>query len=584
MRAFPHHAIRRTFDLSGSWDFAFLGDADPARVDVAGIEFKEKMIVPLSFDAVAPHRGKRGLAAYRMRIDISGAERIMIDFPGLGPWSAFHVDGRRIGEHDCPFTRKRVEVGGSVARELVVLVDNRFDAKRLPGGPFPNYDWYQYGGIFRPPLLHVLPGLSIGDVMLRVKDWRKGVVEAEIMVGGCGSDKVLSCLVDGDEVVLKPFSVEAGNPCRFEFRVADPRRWDLDAPNLHNVSLRTSSDDWHGRFGLREIRTEGDKIFLNGELLKIIGVNRHETHPEFGHAVPPAVMMEDIRLIKDLGCNFVRGAHYPQDQRFLDLCDEAGLLVWEETCGWNNRREHFLDPRFMDQQLRQIDDMIHASFNHPCVVIWGFLNEGKSEQEEAPQAYEQIVSRIRGLDNSRLIACCNMYREKTASRMPRTELVCYNMYSGWYYGHYADLSAECEQWLGNAWRMLGERRPFIISEYGAEALYGWHDPFETQWSEEHQAAAVSSACREILKRDDVAGLIIWQFCDTRRPDFSPRLPASEMRRELAADSIGASGFGMGPMPIAPRCHNCKGLVDEFRRPKKAYYAMRDECAKLRDMR
>ena len=124
--------------------------------------------------------------------------------------------------------------------------------------------------------------------------------------------------------------------------------WQPDAPHLHSLhcAFADGSDSIRERTGLRTITCDGEKILLNGKEITLRGVNRHELHPQTGPALSDGHIIQDLALLKDLGANFVRGSHYQQDQRFLDLCDECGLMVWEEALGWQARDHHFTNPAF----------------------------------------------------------------------------------------------------------------------------------------------------------------------------------------------------------------------------------------------
>jgi len=146
--------------------------------------------------------------------------------------------------------------------------------------------------------------------------------------------------------------------------------WSPSDPKLHTLRVRTNGDDIIERFGIRELKIDDGKMLLNGEPLKLLGYCRHEAHPQFGPALPEQQLLHDLQILKDLGCNFVRGAHYPQDQRFLDLCDELGFLVKEESLGWNAPVEDFQNPVFCDLQEQQTRLMVRNSINHPSVIIF----------------------------------------------------------------------------------------------------------------------------------------------------------------------------------------------------------------------
>jgi beta-glucuronidase len=133
--------------------------------------------------------------------------------------------------------------------------------------------------------------------------------------------------------------------------------------------------------GIRQVQVEGRDILINGRPQRLLGFCRHEAHPQFGCALPDEILISDVQQLVDLGCNFVRGSHYPQDPRFLDLCDEVGLLVWNEAIGWQHTAEHLTDPHFVDAELLHIDEMVAMSANHPSVIMWGILNESESQKE-----------------------------------------------------------------------------------------------------------------------------------------------------------------------------------------------------------
>lgn len=138
---------------------------------------------------------------------------------------------------------------------------------------------------------------------------------------------------------------------------------------LNNSGL--PSDSVNTRFGLRVLGADSSsRITINGERIKMKGFNRHTMYPDTGPSLTEEQMMSDVKILQDLGVNYVRGAHYPQDQRWLDICDEVGFLIWEEGLGPNVNTGNTQNPYFMKYQLIQLDEMISASFNHPSVSQW----------------------------------------------------------------------------------------------------------------------------------------------------------------------------------------------------------------------
>jgi beta-glucuronidase len=143
--------------------------------------------------------------------------------------------------------------------------------------------------------------------------------------------------------------------------IAEPKLWTPESPSLYHVRVSNEQDDVIHRIGLRSIETRGREVLLNGKPIRLWGYNRHEFHPNFGPSTPEAQQFSDIQLFKDCGCNFVRGSHYPQSQLFLDLCDELGLLVWEENLGWGQGARQVTNARFLAQHQQG-----HGGFRRSC--------------------------------------------------------------------------------------------------------------------------------------------------------------------------------------------------------------------------
>lgn len=500
------------------------------------------------------HRGRRGVAVYKTTIRVEPERRARLDFGGAGLWCAVFVDGIRRAEHFDTYAGFSVDLppAARAARDIAVVLDTRFNPALNPLQE-PYYDFYQHGGIIRPVHLHVLPSYSILNVLVRIKDYRAGKIAAEIHFEGEAPEIVpLAACIDGQPVFAGSVTVKDGT-AMLPLLTPEPTLWTCESPALHVLELSSGKDDFITRYGLREIAVDGERILLNGTPIKIKGVALHAIHPESGSAITPLQMFNDLNLIKDLGCNFIRAVHYPHDSRLFDLCDELGLLAWEESLGWNNRERHYADPRFRAAQLAALRAMIVKDFNHPSVIIWSFLNEGFNppRAENGPPFFREMFDLAKSLDPSRLVTLPNTCFEDTWDKMPPFDLVCYNIYPAWYYYDLPDgVEKEISEWREKSRQIAGQPIPFLISEIGADAIYGWRDSHEARWTEQYQAKVLDEACRIVLSRDDIAGMAIWLFADYRGCE------------EL--DS------GHGHILRRARGYNNKGLVDEYRRPKLAF--------------
>jgi len=505
------------------------------------------MVVPGCYDAMPAYAGYRGPAAYRTWFETDGS-RARLVFDGVSHRARVLVDGQEVGSHQDAFTRFYVDLppGKPGRHELVVFVNNAFDYRASPLH-HSYFDWYTYGGIIRPVSLHHLPSLWVEQVVVRVEDWRKGALKLYISwkrEDGSPPAADLEVLVDGGVLVLTSLALEGtSGVAELAVSIPEPRPWTPESPHLHQVEVRLGEDDMIERIGLRSVRVEGTQVLLNDVPIFLSGVNRHEAHPQFGHSIPLDIMLADIQQLKALNCNFVRGCHYPQDVRFLDMCDENGILVWQEATAWQATVEHLTDSHFIEAQLECIDEMVAQSVNHPCVIMWGILNESASEDPATRPAYERFVGRLRELDPTRPVTYAS-HRRLADLHLDLVDIISFNIYPGWYVGELDTMVA----WMGELMEGVAERgwdnKPLIFSEFGAGAIYGWRDALGGKWTETYQAKLLEIALRWMIAQPQVAGMAIWQFCDCRVP------PERAMRR--------------------PRGFNNKGLVDEYRRPKMAF--------------
>lgn len=550
MHRFPHFPTRKVQDLGGTWDFAFLGDVDADRWDAGGIDWTDRMVVPAAFDATPRYAGLRGLAAYRTLVKTPPGKRMRLNFAAVSMWSRVIVDRRVCGpDHGCgyaPFHRD-FTAGESGKSEVVVLVDNRFDPERSPLHEI-YYDFYQWGGILRDVTLHELADVVLESVCVRTVDPAGGRVRILISADG---------VADGSHPVGIGFDDNPPECSSVDFRdgraelsacVPHPRVWSTDTPSLHRLGVALGGDQMDVRFGLRTVGVRGREILLNGEPVRLFGFNRHEAHGQTGPVLGADMQLHDIHHLKEMGCNFVRGSHYPQDQRFLDMCDEAGLLVWEEALGWGQKESHLTSEAYRTAHDECLREMIRESWNHPSVIVWGFLNEAETDAPEALPFLEHAASVVRELDPTRLVSYASN-RPFTDRCFSVADIVSLNLYPGWYG------CEDIEDPLGLVVPGLREPmeaiqngpaagKPVLLSEIGIEALPGWQDAFSGFYTEDFQARYLEVVLREVLADPRWAGVAIWHFADVRT-------------------------YRGGRAIRRPRAYNNKGVLDEYRRPKKA---------------
>ncbi len=559
MNPYPLYPLRRALNLDGAWQFAWLGETDLNCLDPAGIVYDEVEAVPGVFDVGVNRCGARGTGVYRCAVPfaVPAGARLRVHLGALGLWGRVWWDRARLGEVELPYSAYAFEVvaNGAALHELVVAVDNRFDAQRTPVFP-PYSDFYAYGGIYRSVWVEELPPLRVERVRVQTVELAPARVRLDVRLAGEVPNVLeLSLAFDGgpgEKVLVRPTDQQVV----LERDLPGARPWTPERPELHTVTVRVGDDQVIERFGVRTVSAEQGRILLNGEPLRLLGVNRHEAHPQLGPVQPVALLAEDIRLMKDLGCNFVRAVHYPHDPAFLDLCDELGLLVWSETIGWQLGQQEFTDAHARELIVDQVRRMVADGINHPGVIFWAFLNESASDCEAAVPLYRELVEAIRADDPTRLVSwASNRYERDRCLEL--ADVVSLNFYPGWIHplGDWTTdscsmVAPHLEQMAGFCDRPELRGKPLLVSEIGACGLWGCHDRGRAQWSEEFQADYFAIACRSILSDPRYAGVALWQFCDSR------------------------SYVNAGAIRSKPRGYNCAGLVDEFRRPKLAYEAVK----------
>jgi beta-glucuronidase len=506
------------------------------------------MTVPGCFDVTAQYYGKRGAGIYRRLVVAGGLVKLSID--GLGLSGKVFWDGKEIGTCKYAYMTEGFvfDAGIPGEHELMILVDNRHNDVF-----FPFFDFYGYGGIYGDVQLEELPIAHLERIQVCTSDYKTGEIKLRVVASqDMAPSSTVKIRFDNGQEIEKEFS---GREKTYILRVPEFKLWSPATPFLHKVTVSLGTDEVTENFGVREIQIEGTRLLLNGAELRLMGYNRHESHPQFGAASPPALIAADLQLIKQQGCNFVRGSHYPQRRTLLELCDRIGILVWEETLGWDVKPPDLFKPEFLQQQVEQARKMVANSFNHPCIIIWGFLNETESQMPELRPIIERLYQTVRAEDDTRLITYASNKYEKDCC-LDLVDIIAMNPYPGWGDANWETVCdvANVKPRLEKLIAALPQDKPFMISETGGAALYGVHDPYCARWSEEYQAKLLTESYSRILDNPRFCGLAVWQFCD-------------------------AKSYINGHVLGRPRGFNNKGVLDEYRRPKMAWKELKDSIIK-----
>ena len=542
--------------LDGWWEFC----TDPdERGEDAGYPSScpetRPITVPGCWNTELGMHGYQGVAWYCKAFESDFEGWAKLTFGAVADLARVWLNGEYLGEHEGGFTAfsfvAQIERGEN---ELVVRVDNRHSDTTLPKDAV---DWFPYGGISRSVICEQVHKVYIDCVHIRGGIDGQVEVRARVRNLEAGSITVPLALEVENQRAARTVTIagQTRQEERLSLRIADPQLWGPASPHLYTAVIELGTDLYQERFGLREIRVEGSEILLNGQELWIRGVNRHEDHPDWGFALPAKLMQRDIQIIQDLHCNAVRGSHYPNHPTFLDLCDEAGLLFFAELPGWQYSAAQIATEPTKGKLQRMLREMIDEQFNHPCIYTWSMHNECQTEVDvegdvDLSSAMAALIGLARELDETRLITYVS-HRYWRDKHFHLADTICLNQYIGWYVEHID--GADFGEYLQRM-AQLHPTVPILITEFGAGAIWGQHSMDAVKWSEEYQLQQVTSQIEAMRGNEHVAGCYIWQYCDI----------AVHPKRALGR----------------PRSMNNKGLVDEYRRPKSAYFAVRDLFARI----
>ena len=320
--------------------------------------------------------------------------RILVDFEGVMTASTVWLNGVRLGEYRGGFTPFGFDLTEHVDLEGENVLAVEVDSTERPDiPPFGNLvDYLTFGGIYREVSLKLLSPNFLENVFVRPSNVLSGHPGLEVDCFIQHSEApahglVLEVdLVDGERVIARasePAASSQSHTIRFE-KLPPVRLWDIDHPHLYTVRVRLMHDgrtiDNDSRtFGFRSARFTEGGFELNGRIVKLRGLNRHQNFPFVGAAMPRRVQRRDAEILrKELKCNIVRTSHYPQSRHFLDACDELGLLVLEEIPGW----QHIGDAAWQDLAVDNVQRMIRRDWNHPSIILWGVrINESRDNHE-----------------------------------------------------------------------------------------------------------------------------------------------------------------------------------------------------------
>lgn len=549
--------IRMVSDLSGIWEFK-LGDEKEPGVHCPALSDMEIIAVPASYNDQKEERAYRehyGWAYYRRTLSVPKcwqSQRAVLRFDAVTHQAKVYLNGILVKEHKGGFLPFELELEGLAEAgerlELVVAVDNRVNHSTLPVGNesntaffgsdnpgvpsveaakrrrhpqnLPNFDFFNYAGISRPVRLYTTPKTFIRDITL-VSDIRgtDGIVSYTIAIGGEQADHtpVQLTILDANHHVVASADKAEGSLVIPNARLWWP--WPGE-PYLYTAVITCGEDRYEQKFGIRTVKVEGTRFLINGKPFYFKGFGKHEDSAFHGRGLDCCLNVKDVNLIHWLNANSFRTSHYPYAEEMYDLCDQEGIVIIDETPAVGIASAEGKDPyqtfSIREHHEQVLRDLIARDKNHPCVVMWSMGNEPDTEHfpESAYEYWHSLYELTHQLDPAdrpvTFVCCQNNYEQDLVTRT--MDVICVNRYYGWY-NLSGDLDAACyglNQEL-DFWEK--QRKPVMITEYGADAIAGIHECVAEMFSEEYQVEFYARQNAEFDKRQFFIGEHVWNFAD-----------------------------------------------------------------------
>ena len=480
----------------------------------------------------------------------SPACRTLLYFGAVNYDSRVWVNGKEAGHHIGGFTPFNYDITDLLKEGeniVIVKVDNKRHAEDVPTQIF---DWWNYGGITRDVRLVKVPTVYLEDYSLELSRKEEGkrkemTFSAKLNKAEAGHSVTLSI---PELKIKKTFTTDATGHVQcsmFNVQSKALQLWSPENPKLYRVDISLDTSTFSDEIGFRTIETRDKQILLNGKPIFLKGISIHNEKPNGGGR---ANSVEDARTLlswaKELGCNFVRLAHYPHHEEMVREAEKMGILVWSEipvywTIAWKN-------PKTYENAQNQLRDMILRDHNRANVIIWSIANETPHSRER-DTFLGNLAKYARSLDNTRLISMAmevtgasNYVNRLNDNMNEYVDVVSFNQYIGWYRD------------VNDAPKMKWEipyNKPVIISEFGGGAKYGYHGAKNPRWTEEFQDNLSRETCAMLDKIEGLAGTTPWILKDFRSP-----------RRVL---------------PDVQDYYNRKGLFSDKGEKKKAFYVLKE---------
>ncbi|MBO4826235.1 MAG: beta-glucuronidase [Prevotella sp.] len=474
-------------------------------------------------------------------------KRQLIYFGAVNYDSRVFVNGKEVGHHVggfTPFNYDVTELMRDGENVVIVKVDNKRHAADVPTQIF---DWWNYGGITRDVMIVDVEPVYVENYCLKMVSMEGRRLQFSVRLNREEANRKVTLRIP--ELKIEKTLTTTADGTATTFMKAKPQLWSPATPKLYKVEITMDNETLNDEIGFRSISTQGKQLLLNGKPIFLKGISIHEEKAYGGGRANSA---EDARTLltwaKEMGCNYVRLAHYPHNEHAIREAERMGIMVWSEipvywTIDWTNEATY-------DNAQRQLTDMIARDQNRANVIIWSIANE-TPHSPERDAFLGKLARKAKSLDDSRLVSMAmevtsaSNYNNRLQDNMNElVDVVSFNQYVGWYRD------------VNDAPKMKWEipyDKPVIVSEFGGGAKSGLHGEKNQRWTEEFQENLYKENLAMLDKIDGLAGTSPWILKDFRSP-----------RRVLN----GIQDY-----------YNRKGLVSDNGEKKKAFFVMKEWYSK-----
>ncbi|MDE3164946.1 MAG: hypothetical protein KGN36_03995, partial [Acidobacteriota bacterium] len=543
--------------LDGPWQF---------RLDSAPADEWREVIVPHTWQVEPAHTEYYGVAWYQRDFSVPGewsGGAVRVEFEAVFHSATVWVNGKPAGEHlRKGYTAFTLDIAGLLRfgeiNRITVRVDNAFDDAMLPRGR--SSDWAHDGGIYRPVRLLATPKVFLERIAVEALPERIAVEAVVRNTSAAAWSGRVGYRIEDEDARAAPVAVtlaagESRTVTLAPVTLRAPKLWHFDHPHLYRAVVEIEGGhSLAAAFGVRTIEISGTAFYLNGERVRLMGVERMAgSNPEYGMAEPSGWIAHDHADMRELNCVYTR-VHWPQDARVLDWCDRHGMLIQTEVPAWGSAtfRGMGAEPSaaILENGLDQLREMIARDRNHPCIFSWGVCNEIGGQSPPAYGFAKRMYEEAKRLDPRRPVtyASHSLFTTPEKDVAGLMDYVMFNEYvESWHPGTVEDLARYVD-----AIHHAFPDKPLVISEYGYCAC----TPDRPE-GDGRRAAVLLGHDKVFRERDFIAGLIFFCYNDYRT-------------------HVGDRGTGA----LKQRVH---GVVDVYGEKKPSWYELRREASPVEDL-